>query len=367
MMKVLHIASGDLWAGAEKQLYTLLTALAQSGQVEVMAIILNPGTLAKKIADAGIDHLILDESRQGLLSLYSAINRYVEQKRPDVIHTHRQKENTLGGLVAARHRIPSVRTQHGSSEHGIHGLNAIKRLQRSAAYLVGRYCQRQIIAVSEPLANELHKQFSVGKVVVIHNGIDMDDAPSISPDSRNSSLIVGIVGRLVPVKRVDLFIQVAHQVLEQCPEQSPPLFRIIGDGPLQNELKKQAQSLGLIEQIEFCGYTDNAELAIAELDVLVLCSDHEGLPMVSLEAMKHGTLVMSHNIGGLPQLLGNGEFGCLVPEQSVEQFADAIIDVVLHRPSYQQRVEQAKRQLIEHYSAETMARQHIKLYQQLHS
>ncbi len=114
-MKVLHIASGDLWAGAEKALYTLVLALQQSSQVGVSAVILNPGALAEKPRDAGVELLVLDESCQNTKQLIVSVSQWVARTQPDIIHTHRTKENIIGSLVGARHRIPSVRTQHGAS------------------------------------------------------------------------------------------------------------------------------------------------------------------------------------------------------------------------------------------------------------
>ena len=364
-MKILHIASGDLWAGAEKQLYTLLLALRQPGQIDVMAIILNPGTLADKIREAGISVLVLDESCQNVYQLIKAVNQTVTESRPDIIHTHRLKENIIGGLVAARYKIPSVRTLHGSSEHSFGAMNIRKRILQDLDYFSGRWLQEKIVAVSEPLADELRGQYPPSKVCVIHNGLDLAHNSTRDGNKFRDPLTIGIVGRLVPVKRVDLFLEIAQSVLSLPSGAAKPVFRVIGDGPLRSEMEGLADRLGIADQVNFMGHIDNAELAIAQLDVLLLCSDHEGLPMVALEAMKHNTLVLTYPMGGLPQLLDQGQCGYLVEKQAGSLFVDAITNIIDDKAGMLARTSLARQQLQDNYSAEAMAQSHIDMYQKL--
>lgn len=363
-MKVLHIASGDLWAGAEKALYSLAIALQQSNQARVAAVILNPGALAEHLRSADVELLVLDESTQNIVQLTRAISEWVTKIRPDIIHTHRSKENIIGGLVAARHRIPSVRTQHGANEHAFGALNLRKRLIHDADYFAGKLLQQKIIAVSEPLAAELRGRYGPGKVCVIANGIEPGEAPLNLRDKFQPPLKIGIVGRLVPVKRVDFFLQIAQKVLEKLPCESRPRFRVIGDGPLRQELEQLTTELGIDDEVTFVGHVDSAEPHIGALDVLVICSDHEGLPMVALEAMKHHTLIVTHRIGGLPGLLGHGRCGYVLDTQSVDKFAEALNNIISHPAGSVKLTELARQQLQDHYSAHAMALQHLQIYQQ---
>jgi glycosyltransferase involved in cell wall biosynthesis len=330
-----------------------------------MAIILNPGTLADKIREAGIALEVLDESRENVFQLTRAVNQYVTANRPDLIHCHRLKENIIGGLVAARHGIPSVRTLHGASEHGFGAFNIRKRVLHDIDYLCGRFLQKKIIAVSEPLARQLCSKYPPPKVCLIHNGLDLGHASSHVDSKFQQPLRIGIVGRLVPVKRVDIFLEVAAAVLANASLEQKPDFQVIGDGPLRAQLEKRADELELNGQLEFVGHVDNAEEQIAQLDVLVLCSDHEGLPMVALESMKHKTLVLTHPIGGLPQLLDDGRCGYLVEKQAASSFVEAIHAIANDGDGMRNRTDMARQRLEDHYSSEAMARDHIDLYQQL--
>ena len=364
-MKVMHIASGDLWAGAEKQLYTLLVALKNRGDVQLCAVILNPGTLAQRIRQAGIPVLALDESRQSSASLARDIDRFIRAERPDIIHTHRSKENILGGLLAWRRGIPSLRTQHGDSEHGDKRLQPRQLVLRLADLGVGRFLQRKVVAVSDPLGQALAQRFTPARVAVIHNGLDC--APDDDPQPRQTltdPISIGIVGRLAPVKRVDLFLRIARRVRD-LPGLPQPRFLVIGDGPLRDELLALRETLGLKDDVAMVGHVDNAEEAIAQLDVLIICSDHEGLPMVSLEAMKHRTLVLTHPIGGLVQLLDGGACGVLADAQSVEAFAQAISAIIADKAASRRRIALAHQRFERCYSAAGMAQQYLQLYQSL--
>ena len=360
-MKVMHIASGDLWAGAEKQLYTLLCALRDTGRVQVVVVLLNRGTLEKKIRAEDIDLLALDESRQNALQLAIEIHQFIKLQKPDVIHTHRTKENILGSLLALIHKTPCLRTQHGSSEFYGSPASLRNTILRNSDYLLGRYVQKRIVAVSDPLGEEMAAQFTSRRVTVIDNGLDLESQSMEASSAFKDPLEVGFVGRLVPVKRVDLFLQVAHAVrsFKDIPQ---PIFSVIGDGPLLNTLKEQARELNLMHDITFVGHVDNAEKQMSRLDVLVICSDHEGLPMVSLEALKHRTLVLTHPIGGLPKLLGHGDFGLIVKSQSADEFANALRDIIQHKEDLPQLTERAYGQLEKHYSSSNMAEKYLQLY-----
>ena len=102
----LHIASGDLWAGAEVQLYTLVKALKQKLNVPVSVILLNHGVLENKLQQAGINVTVIDESKINSGKILRYLYTAIKSLQPDVIHTHRVKENILGGIAARACGIP---------------------------------------------------------------------------------------------------------------------------------------------------------------------------------------------------------------------------------------------------------------------
>ena len=116
-INVLHIASGDLWAGAEVQLFTLAKALNNRKDIDISVVLLNHGMLEQKLLNEGIDVNVLDESTLNGFQILLQLIYIVREIKPDVIHTHRVKENVLGSVAALFNNIPTIRTQHGAPEH----------------------------------------------------------------------------------------------------------------------------------------------------------------------------------------------------------------------------------------------------------
>jgi glycosyltransferase involved in cell wall biosynthesis len=291
---------------------------------------MNDGELARKLRAAGVPVTIFDESRNGAFAIFQGLRRHFVRLRPDVIHTHRQKENVLGSMANSLSiRVPSVRTSHGSPEHRPKGLNNLHKLAFYAAdHLCGTLLQSKIIAVSRPLADELSQHYSSKKINVVENGVDASTLQSTAPaadilaehDQRN----IGFVGRLQPVKRVDLFLRMAHSLLQQEPNLQWR-FHVIGDGPLRTSLESSAKQLGVADRVRFHGHRSDSTSCLAALDALVMCSDHEGMPMTPLEAICVGTPVVGHAVGGLNDLLAGQTGGLLVQDHSPAGYADAVL------------------------------------------
>ena len=146
-LHVLHIASGDLWAGAEVMLYTLTKSLHSDLGVKTTIILLNTGTLEQKLRDCGIAVHVIDESRFNSLQILKQLNKIIRHTMPDVIHTHRVKENILGSIAARLNGIPSIRTTHGAPESKPPLFKLHKHLINFSDWMLARYCQKNIIAV----------------------------------------------------------------------------------------------------------------------------------------------------------------------------------------------------------------------------
>lgn len=305
-MRVLHVISGDLWAGAEAQAATLLGELRGQPGVQLSVVLLNTGELASRLRALGIDVTVLDEAQHSAAVIFWRLLRLMRQRQPQVVHTHRFKENILGS-VAARlaTRALCVRTEHGAPEHPTAGLRHLPRrlLQALDAWCATRL-QAACIAVSDDLGKQLRRARPGCNVVVIANGVAAAArraAPAwkqAAPDAVH----VGIAGRLVPVKRVDLFLQMAALLGGEA-DGTRWQCHVFGDGPLRAALQAQCAALGLDGWVRFHGHCDDMAAQLAHLDVLVMCSDHEGMPMVALEAVAAGTPVLAHAVGGLVDLL----------------------------------------------------------------
>jgi len=358
--RVLHVASGDLWAGAEVQLYYLATAQRDLPAVVVSVALLNEGILAQRLRGAGIPVHVIDERTHGTLGLLSLLQNIRDTFRPNVIHTHRRKENLLGALARrGLHDVVSVRTVHGAPEGPRDSLR--QRVLDWSDQLVGKLLQHKIVAVTPHLEQALGLIYGAELTTCIENGIDdaaverdSNLAPPIEPTHR---IRVGFAGRLVPVKRVDVFLRMASELVRRGPGRFE--FLVIGDGPERESLERLADELGLRDAVNFLGFRADALPLIRSMDAMVLTSDHEGLPMIALEALAVGTPMVSHAVGGLPDLLSSPGTGALVSSQDPVAFAAAVEAVTAERRSSRKSL------VAERFTSRHCARAYAGLYREL--
>lgn len=358
----MQLASGDLWAGAESQLLHLCRHLARNPELRISVVLLNEGELARRLREAQIDVEVIDESRLGFRALLKALQAIVRRDRPDVIHTHRSKENLLGALAAARSGARSLRTVHGSLEQDTGARSSWRRRVSTKldTTLVARL-QQCLVAVSAPLRRELERHTWARRIELVHNGIDaqhvatLADAPA--PLRVTAPRAICIVGRLVPVKRVDVFLRAAAALRGTRPEVA---YYVIGDGPLREPLQQQARELGIADACIFTGHLDNCLPLLRQMSAVLITSDHEGTPMTSLEALALGVPLVSHAVGGLPDVLRGATRSRLVASQDPEEFARQTDAVLAARTGASTGSE-----LPDEYRVENAARRHAQIYQSL--
>lgn len=323
---VAHILSGDLWAGAEAQVYHLVRELNERGKYEARVLLLNEGAPAEKFRAAGVDVRVVSETDHGHFSLLNSCASLLREWRPVILHSHGYKENLLAGLVSLRlHSCAAVRTQHGSPfPVGTFPYTLYYRIDRSLA----RFLSTSLIAVSGAVADEA-KRFLPGKMITtIRNGISLplvsgepEDHPVPFPPG---SRVVVSCGRLSREKRYDILIDALRIVARSHPEVR---LLLIGDGPerefLESLVAEKAKGL-----VHFAGFQEETAGWMSMAEIYALSSDREGLPMSVLEALALGLPVVATCVGGVPELLEGGKGGLLVPPGNQAALAGALEDLL---------------------------------------
>lgn len=368
-MKVLHIASGDLWAGAEVQLYHLVRELAATPGFDLLVVLMNEGQLADSLRDSGIRVVIFDEARLSGLEIIFKLFLLVFKYRPTLIHTHRSKENVIGGLVAFFTGRPSVRTVHGASEFDNGPFNLKRVIFRFIDQLIGKVLQKRVIAVSRDLAEKLTQTFPQRKLSIIPNGINiqevLDKSTAMVDFSYDANKFnIAFVGRFVPVKRPDIFLDIVVDVIAK-PCNDSIHFHMFGDGPLWNEIVKKIHEDGYRERINTHGFVSNIAPYLKKMDLLLFTSDHEGLPMTLLEAMALKVAVMSRNLPSIRQVLCGGECGYVLETDDPRDFSAAIERVYKNKSERETKKDKARMNLETRYSIKQIAGQYAKLYREV--
>jgi glycosyltransferase involved in cell wall biosynthesis len=357
--RIMHIISGDLWAGAEAQAYTLLKHLPPSLNLHV--VVMNQGELAERLKQLNMVVSVLPETQLSSGTIVRRLVQLIWEFKPDVIHTHRQKENILGNLANfiafpfSSRRPKSIRTTHGAPESIPNGKQKIQLWLDS---WIGIHLQQAIIAVSSDLAQKLTSIFPAEKIYIIHNGVDCTelraniteaDFKKAAPNIKH----IGIIGRLEPVKRIDIFLEMAALLLKDQAHVNSLQFHIIGDGSLRLAMEQHAKVLGLDSHVRFHGYRSDIPACIFSLDIIVMCSDHEGTPMTALEALALGKPLVAHDVGGLHELL-MAQPDLLVFDHAPISYARAVnkfLTINLSKPALDER-----------YTAESNARNMLSIY-----
>lgn len=367
-LKVCHIAHGDLWAGAEVHLATLLEALTQDSRLELSVIVLNDGRLACEIKKLGIPITVVPEQRHNVLGLFMRIVAVLKRQRPDVIHTHKYKDNILGAAAAATVGVRNVvRVVHGMTEP-FRGMAYVRMVgYETVDRLINRMKVRKLIAVSVDIETALARYYGARRVVQIHNGINLEKiVVGQNREDLRAALgfqptdhVIGTVGRLTPIKGHHVLLKA---VCSLAKKRGDVKVLIVGDGPLMPAMIKLVKELGMEKEVVLAGHRDDVYDLVNCMDIFALPSIHEGIPMVLLEALALRRPVVASRVGGIPEVVTHDASGVLVTPGSVAELEHSL-DRVLRDRSYGIQLGQAGRSCIEaEFSAAVMAARTADLY-----
>lgn len=370
-LRVCHVASGDLWAGAEVQMATLLRALARRGEVQLSAILFNEGRLAEEVRAAGIPVVVVPEAKYNVLRIIARARDVVRRERIDILHAHGYKENFVAAWISrlgdAAH---VVRTQHGAPEPYTGWKRAKQILTEALDRFTTRYATDRVICVSHRLARGMRHYAAPQQLLTVHNGIEVERVRSSFSRAEarrrlnlpESAEVVGTAGRLVPVKRLDIFLQAARWLTNARPETR---FVIAGSGPEEARLRELAASLGIADRVLFAGHRDDVHDVLRAMDIFVISSDHEGLPMVLLEAMALGVPVVARAVGGVPEVIEDGKSGLLVASADPEALALRCAALFADADEREQVAARAAARVASDFSAQRAADDILRLYASL--
>jgi glycosyltransferase involved in cell wall biosynthesis len=367
-MNVCHLISGDLWAGAEVQTFTLLESLAGEGNINLSVIVLNEGTLADKLKRRNIDTIVIDETKNDFVQIHNKLKSLLIDKSPDILHTHRYKENILGARLKKRCRIKFLcQTVHGLTE-SFTGSRRLKMdfYSRLNQYYTKRYFDR-IIAVSEDIKGQLAEYYNPDKIEVIHNSVDLE---KIKPVGRrkeireefgidDDTIVIGSAGRMVPVKGYEILLESARILLE---DRNDVYFLLAGDGPQKNELEKLAENLKITDRFKFVGFRDDIYDFLDSLDIFVMTSHHEGIPIILLEAMALEKPIVATSVGGIPEIVDNGLSGLLVSPGNPNKLTVAYNEIISNHKLRKKIEMQSKITINERFTGKIQIQKILRLY-----
>jgi glycosyltransferase involved in cell wall biosynthesis len=299
--------------------------------------------------------------------------RVVRSFRPHLVHTHTAKAGFLGRSAArlAGRRPLVVHTYHGHVLEGYFG-PAKNLLYRSLERGLAR-ASDALIGVSGATVDDLVRlrvaprdQFRVLPIGLDLRRFTEPDAEAVEAfraanDARPDVPLVGYVGRLVPIKRVDILLRAFAELRVASPATR---LSIVGDGECRAELERLAGALGIADAVRFHGYAGDVAAATSAADVAVLSSDNEGTPVSLIEAGAAGRPAAATAVGGVPDVVTAGT-GLLVPPGDPSALADALLRLVREPGLRRAMGAHAQGHVLERYSVERLVKDVDSLYSEL--
>jgi glycosyltransferase involved in cell wall biosynthesis len=317
--------------GAERVAATIAAGL-DSSRFESIACTTRMATEPSSADDlraAGVRVLALDRRGRFDVAVWPRLVRFVRRERVDVLHAHKFASTLYAGLFGRAAGVPVVIAH----EHSWGFDDPVQRfLDRNA---VSRLAD-VVVAVSGEEKRKLVRLEGIPphRIRVVPNGI-----PPHRPLRRRSvraelgispaTPLVGLVGVLRPEKAVELLVEAAAQLAGRVPGVR---VVVIGGGVERERLGALVRRMGLEDAIHLLGAWPGADVpdVLAELDVAVNCSDREGTPLSVLEYMAAGRAIVATAVGAVPEVLGDGAYGVLVPPRDPEALARAVGDLLLN-------------------------------------
>ncbi len=299
------------------------------------------------------------------------LHRLMRAWRPAIVHTHTAKAGVLGRIAARAAGVPTVvHTYHG------HVLRGYFSPARTALF---RWLETRLASAADALVavSESVKQDLVGlgiapagKIRVIPVGLELAHLAAALPRGAlrreagipDGAPLVGMVGRLVPIKDVPTFLRSARIVREARPDAR---FVLVGDGEERPALEALCRELGLDGMVTFFGWRRDLAAVYGDLDVVVNASRNEGTPVALIEALAAAKPVVATRVGGTPDLLGEGERGRLVPPGEPDALAGAVLETLDQSEAARLRAQAGREHVLARHSADRLVRDVDALYREL--
>lgn len=323
-MRILYIIETLGRGGAEKQLALLAEAMKRNGHDVSVIALFAEGWWADRLRSSGIQVSCLEfpndyRLRLRMLPAFQRLIREIRQRQPDVVCGFLYRGSVIAAVSAYQAGIKtiiSVRRDCGFSRAQTPVLRFLERLSHRVSTLY--------VANSDAVALALCEEgVSHQKIHVIYNGIEVDDGP-VDLRREDGAFRVGLLANLTPQKDHVTFVKAIGLAIPHCPILCA---RIAGRdyGERGQTIKAEIDRLNLAGRVELIPHVNDAMQFISGLDVGVLCSLTEGFPNVILEYMRLARPVIASRVGGIPEVVQDGETGLLVAAGDAPGLAQAIV------------------------------------------
>lgn len=290
--------------------------------------------------------------------------KHLRTYKPHIVHFY-DSSSIIGRIVAKMVGIPVIISNEvrlmewsGAKFRDIF----LSRFKRTLDFLPDK-----VIACSEAVRKQRDPKGSE-KFMIMYCPFDLTMFPDVMPPFNGNVFkngaypVIGNISRMFPGKGHKCLIQATPKIIAAFPSAR---IRIVGTGPLIGELKALAESLGLGEAIQFTGFVEDLYPEFSLMDIFVFPSLTEGFPLTLMEAMAAELPIVASSVGGIPEMIDDGNTGLLVPPQNPDALADAIINVLSNFEQAKQMGKRGKQKAQNEFAPERYIQKLDALYQEL--
>jgi len=320
---ILHLIETSDVGGAEKVMIDLACGLEKRG-FHSIACLRKEGMLYDELVKRGVETYVLEENGFFDLGFLVKLVMIVIKKKVSIIHAHEFLMNVYGTIVGMISATPVVITLHGKLYY------VDKWWRRLALRFASLFSQ--LTCVSEDLQCYVSKELQIpyNRIKTIYNGIDT----KIRVRGNNYSLIktelgirdgykiVGTVANLNPIKGHIYLLRAIPTIIQEYPK---IIFLFVGKGEEEQKLRSEAMNLGISDYVRYLGFRSDVPELLSLMDIFVLPSLSECLPLSVLEAMAFSIPAVVTNVGGNREIIDDGVTGYVVPAGDPERLAEKIL------------------------------------------
>lgn len=361
--RIMQLTVALLMGGAERIALDLLRYGGNPARGILAGMYFGPGPL-RDLADAeGIESISFCGEHKSLARRIRSLFAVLRSKNVSLLHTHAEYLLPVAIPAAFLARVPLIHTMHSK-----HALETIPRLQRFMRFAA--FCMRDVVCVSEPLRSYcVHTLgFAPDKVRVIRNGVDTerftpngDKAPLPWDEGEHGLFVFGNVARLHEAKDLGTLVRAFSAVHARHPETR---LLLVGEGSERPMLEALVRDLDLDRAVCIAGLRTDIPRILRGLDLFVLSSRHEGMPMAVLEAMACGVPVLSTDVGAIAALNEKKPCVALAPPENSAALAEKMEWLMREQQERRTLAVNGLQRVLQDYGAKAAARAYYALYAQ---
>ena len=379
-LKICHVITRMIVGGAQENTLFTIIGHIQKGHEVVLVTGPSPGPEGELLKKADFPPFevvefpsLVREINPALdIKAYFAMKKFFRERKFDVVHTHSSKAGVIGRVAAWNAGIPLVvHTVHGQAFHPYQKpwKNYIYKMSErwAAAH------SHRIYAVAQAMIDQC-VQAGVApaeKYQVVYSGMEIEKFLNARPEPElrkqlgipENVKVIGSVARLFPQKGYEYFVSAAGKIVEKYPDTH---FLVVGNGSMREELDRQIKSMGLTERFHFAGLVppDQVYRYIAQMDILLHLSLHEGLPRAVVQALAAGKPAIGFALDGTPEVILDNQTGFLARPEDIDSVVEGALKI-LGSPALAEEMGRNGKQLVAqkfdwHYMADVLEQEYYK-------